>query len=161
MPDSSFNLDTFMAQSHTDATSTERLLLPEGEYTARPSRFIGDARLFPSNEKGGPRVVMSIGWLILDQSAREALQTDTPEARQDLWVEVAEDGVTIINAVGHNRRLGLLKEALGQNQAGVAWSPPDLVNKARNCTVTIGHRTGSNGETYAEVTRVLPLKENL
>jgi hypothetical protein len=67
---------------------------------------------------------MSVNWEIKDEDLRRQLDR-TPRVRQDIWLDQDANG-DLDYSKGKNVGLGRLREALGQNQPGQAWSPAAL-----------------------------------
>lgn len=142
----SFDLDTFMNSVTTDAGSTVLEPVPFGEYEA----FVDDIKVRTTRTG---KVVMDLIWAISDQSLQEQLGRDKVTVRQSVFVDVSPSGGIDFNK-GKNVQLGRVREALGQNKEGEAWSPMQL-RGAGPARITVTQRMDDEtGNTYNDVKQV-------
>src|SRR5687768_6069829 len=122
-----FNPATFMQTTTDEATSTEVILIREGDYTA-VSGPINEDSFKEIPIVNGPRAgeksyQMNVKWQLDDPEGK--LQEELgrpPVAMQNIWLDIGKDG-SMEMGKGRNVELGLLREALGQNASGRNWSP--------------------------------------
>ena len=135
-----FNPDAFLTQESTESNDTSFAPIPEGDYTA----VIKEIK--PRTTSTG-KAVMDVVWAIDDQDVREATGLSEPTVRQSIFLDLTDAGGLDFGK-GKNVQLGKLREALGQNTPGQAWSPAMLSgNVAR---VNIKHRIVDQN-IYADV----------
>lgn len=148
---SAFNPETFMNSSISEANDTQYVLVPEGEFQATIDRI--DAKIVGQEI---PRPILSISWKITDPVVQEATGRAENFVRQTLWLDVNEAGGLDFGK-GKNVQLGKLREALGQNRPGQAWSPSMPVGNVARVKVkhSIDKRDGVT--INAEVTGVTKL----
>jgi len=111
------------------------------------------------NKNGGKSVVLDINWEIVDDEKKanvvEVTGMANPRVKQSIFLDVirgSDDQVTgLAMGKGKNIGLGRLREALGQNDGKKKWSFKHLVGAMAR--VAVSHRSGQNGEEYAEVKR--------
>lgn len=132
-----FNSDDFLNQQATGPLSTRRDPLPVGDYKAQITKI--EARQLDT--KDGKRTVMTVTWSLMDTAEIAAAGREgTPTARQDLWLDVKEDGKTLDFDKGKNIDLGRLYEALGLNDGGAT---PGML-KGQVGTIRIEHNVDKN-----------------
>jgi len=170
----SFDADTFaeqfMSSGTTSAHSTERSLVPAGQYLltilddvgAEEYKTIHMRKGVGQSRDGEPRpwMLMNVPMQIQqrlddpsDQSCQGRLVTYT------LFLDLETNGEEILGldtAPGANIKLGKLRDAVGQNNEGEAWNPHMLGGNAVTGDVRHNTRAGRDGEdrTYAEVVAV-------
>lgn len=141
---SAFDPDLFMNQQTTEASSTQYVPIPVGEYMA----VIKEVKAGTAGDKP----VLNVTWKIDDQGVRDETGLEEPSVRQTLWLDLTPGG-GLDSGKGKNVGLGKLREALGQNTPGQPWSPGMLVGQV--AMVQVGHRSGKEpGEVYADVKAV-------
>lgn len=146
---STFDADSFMNSSTTDANSTAYTPVPEGEFQA------AIASVTPRTTGTG-KALLSVGWKIDSEEAREATGMAEPMVYQTLWLDISESG-GLDTGKGKNVGLGKLRDALGQNKAGSPWSPGMLIGQV--ALVKVGHSIDKrdNVTIQAEVKAVAAL----
>jgi hypothetical protein len=87
------------------------------------------------------RVIMSVNWEIKDDALKAQLDR-TPRVRQDVWLDQDSNG-DLDYAKGKNVGLGRLREALGQNSPGAAWSPA-MLKGAGPAMISVTERPDNN-----------------
>lgn len=146
-----FSVEDFLATTITDAGSTQATAVPTGEYVAIATKM----SLRNVDTKDGARVILELSWDIQDQDGRVKTVTgrDKNFARQSLWLDLTDDGKLDMSK-GQNIGLNRVREALGQNKAGVAWRPDQLLN----CPAQVSVEDQVVGDkTYANVNKVSAL----
>lgn len=141
---SAFDPDMFMNTSTTDANDTSYVPVPVGEFRAA----ITDVKAGTAGDKP----VLNLTWTIDDDNVRKETGLEKPTVRQTIWLDLTPQGGLDMGK-GKNVGLGKLREALGQNRPGQAWSP-GLLN-GQVAMVMVAHRSGKNpGEIFADVKAV-------
>ena len=118
-----FNPEAFLNATHEGGFETRRPIVPEGEYPAQilPEKDGLDAK--PVNTKNGTRLVLSLGWEILDDGVRAATGLDKPRVKQDVWLDLDANG-HLVKDKTHNIDLGRLLSGLGLNSG--SWTPNQI-----------------------------------
>lgn len=114
---SNFDPASFLNTEVNAAFATEFTPVPEGEYPAQ----ILDVSARTVNTKNGERIIASVRWMICDQSVAELLGSDKPTVKQDIWVDMEENG-TLSTGINKNIGLGRLRKALNQDDPNRPWS---------------------------------------
>lgn len=144
---SAFDPDLILNQQTTDATDTNFVPVPEGEFRAAIDEI--------KPRTAGDKPVLEVKWIIDDDTVRAETGMDKPSVRQTLWLDLTTQGGLDMGK-GKNVGLGKLREALGQNRPGQAWMPGMLVGGV--ALVSIKHRAGKEaGEIFADVKGVTAL----
>lgn len=116
-----FNPDTFLNSTFTEANDTQYIPVPEGEWQATIDKV--EAKVVGQET---PRPVLNVTWKITDPAVQQATGRAENSVRQTIWLDVTESG-GLDTGKGKNVGLGKLREALGQNTPGKAWTPGMLV----------------------------------
>ena len=140
----SFNPEEFMQTTTEEATSTEYVPIPEGEYNAVIDKVDGR-----ETQKGSP--VMDVTWKL---DAPDVEDAHEKIVRQSIFLDLSEGGA-LLTGKGQNVQLGRLRAALGQNTPGQAWAPSMLQGNV--AVVTVKHRMGDEGQIYNDVKHVAAL----
>lgn len=113
---SQFDPEAFLDTTVDAPMETKRTPIPEGD------QYIGtikDLKLRTAKD----RVIADITWSVLnvpeEVKARLGFQTD-PTSRQSIFLDFDGNG-RLATGPNMNVQLGRLREALGQNQPGMAW----------------------------------------
>ncbi len=144
---STFDPASFLNTEVEASFETEFTPVPEGDFPAQ----ILDVLPRTVNTKNGERVIVGIKWGITDQSVAEATGIEEPSVRQDLWIDMDDNGA-LATGVNQNIALGNLREVLDQNKEGQAWSFAMLTGG--NATVKVKHRMTDNQRIMAEISEV-------
>ena len=149
-----FNPELFLNTQTDQASSTELLAIPEGEYRAvsgpvGPDSFSSfDIR---KGDRAGQKAYrLDVEWTINDEGGalKEYLGRE-PRVRQGIMLDISKDG-TLEMGKGKNVTLGRLREALGQNLAGRPWSMSQVGGQVAK--IKVKHRLdAASGRTYVEV----------
>ena len=149
-----FDANSILNTVYSESLSTEYKPVPEGEWQA----FITDLKTRAVRTKNGDdRIILDCTWEITDPTVIEELGRDHPTVRQSIFLDTVTrpDGSMVLDTSEEkNVRLGRLREALHQNQAGVEWRPEQM--KGVPAIVTVSHRVDGD-RVYADVVRVAPL----
>ena len=149
---SMFDEASFLGTTTNEETSTQMIPVPEGEYNAVIESL--SARQGESDK--GTFTILDVTWNIDDAAVAKETGRDKNTCRQSLFLDMTADGGLDFSA-GKNVQLGRLREALGQNKAGKAWSPSQMEgNVAR---VLVAHSIDKNDDSiiYANIKRVSAL----
>lgn len=127
-----FDPDAFMNSNVDAPMATALQSVPEGEYTAMIGDFDSAAfrQVQVTNRTTGlsqERPVLDVPFLIQDDALKAKLQREQVTHKETFWLDLTADG-RLDTGPDRNVRLGQLRAALGQNAAGVPWSPSMLRN---------------------------------
>lgn len=117
-----FDPETFLNSTTEEAGSTHYPTISEDDYTAMVEKL--DVRQIQRKD-GSTAVVLDVTHKVLDESAKQELQRDDVFVRQSIFLDLLGNGA-IDWSEGKNVKLGKLREACGQNEPGVPWSPRNL-----------------------------------
>ena len=145
---STFDPDLFLGSEVEGEFETSYQRVPPGEYPG----VIDDVKVRKVDTKDGPRAVMDVTWLILDEEVKKETELERPTCRQGMFLDVNDQG-GLDRGKNKNVAVGRLLEALGMNN-GKAWNPEGL--KGLPATVRIEHKPNADDpeNPYANVTRV-------
>jgi len=163
--------EQFMQANFTDANSTEYKRVDAGDYTAtilndpeanerqRITARSGETTNDTTGDKR-PWMVMNVPWRLSDAAGEFAGRI----IRQSIFLDLIEDPTdpnyaNIDFSEGKNIALGRLRTALGQNNAGEAWSPSMLGGKSAVISVRDGRPNPKDGRIYEEVHGVRQLAQ--
>lgn len=150
-----FDPNQFLDTSVTEANSTTKVPVPEGEYTAIIDKV--DARQWTSKQdptKSG--ITLDITWSVDDQAVKEALGREKVTVRQGIMLDLTDAG-GIDTGKGRNISLGKLRQATGLNVPGQAFAFSML--NGRMAKVMVKHRISPDDSDviYDEVKAVAPM----
>lgn len=152
-----FNTEQFLNTTHTEASSTELVLVPEGEYIGVSDAIGPDSfRTFDigKGERAGQQgYSLDVQFLINDEGGtlKEFLGR-SPKVKYGMMLDITKDG-TLEFGKGRNVGLGRLREAFGQNGAGKPWQFSMLGGQVAK--IKVKHRLDQkSGKTFAEVSEV-------
>jgi hypothetical protein len=146
---STFDPENFMNISTEEASDTQRIEVPEGEY---PAAVVA---IFPRTTNSG-KALISVQWKVDSEEARDATGQAEPMVFQTVWLDVKEDG-NLDMGRGKNVGLGKLREALGQNAPGKPWSPGMLIGGVAKIKVAHSIDKRDNVTINADVKAVVKL----
>jgi len=144
-----FDPDSFLQSTQTEAFDTKYTPIPNGEYIAVLDRIDK-----PRTAKDS--VVWDLHWLIDDSNLKAQMGREKITARQSLFLDVTPEGRLDVSK-GKNVQLGKLRDALGQNVPGQAWSPSMMQGKAAKIRITQKVRSDGSGDIDSNVTGVAAL----
>ncbi len=101
------------------------------------------------------RLILEVPCIVLDENVKAQLGREKVTVRKSIWLDVGPDGRTLLTGEGKNVDLGRLREAVGQN-AEAGWTFARLPG-AGPFRGIVTHRSGTNGDVFAEVGRVAKL----
>lgn len=152
-----FDLNTFLQTSTTEANSTQLDPVPEGEYTAISQLVDKDCFStfdYKNGEKAGTKgFALTVKFKIADPKAGEY---DGRMVSYRTTIDVTPDGNGLDFGKGKNIGLGRLREALGQNRAGVPWGPSMLGGQVAKIVVKHEMDKQDSTKVYVRVDGVLP-----
>lgn len=146
---SAFDPDLFLAQTVEQANDTKITPCPSGE-------FMGYVKDFKARQWQGKKdpsmsgVALDITWSVDDQGVKQLLDRDEVTVKQGIMLDMTEEGGLDMGK-GKNVGLGRLREALGLNIPGQAFSFAMLSGRVAKITVT--HRVDGE-DIFAEVKMV-------
>lgn len=146
---SSFDPQSFIDSSIEGANDTSIVPIPQGEWLAQ----VDNVRARKIDTKDGPRAIMDVTWEILDESVKEELEREKVTCRQSVFLDVTGEG-SIDLGKGKNRQLGLLREAVGQNDPSRPWAPSMLIGNPAKVVVEHSPNENDPENPYSNVTRV-------
>lgn len=149
---STFDPDTFLAQTVTEANDTKIVPCPVGEFTGIIKEY--KARQWTAkNDPSNQGVTLDITWSIDDQGVKEALDRTEVTVRQGIMLDVLDSGGLDLGK-GKNVGLGRLREAVGLNVPGQPFAFPMLTGQVAK--LTISHRVVGE-DIFADVKMVAKL----
>lgn len=139
-----FDPNSFLDSEIKDANSTTTVPVPMGEYQA----VVKDVSIASGTSKdtGNPWARLNVTWSIEDEAVKKLLDRKEVTSRQAFLLDISESGALDMG-VGKNVRLGRLREALGLNEKGKAFSMRMMTG--RMAKVLVKH------DTYEGVVRDL------
>lgn len=146
---SMFDPDTFLAQTIEQANDTKVIPCPAGEFLA----FIKDFKARQWSSRKDPSVsgvALDVTWTVDNAEVKALLDRDEVTVKQGIMLDMTEQGALDMGK-GKNVGLGRLREALGLNVPGQAFSFAMLNGQAAK--ITVSHRVDGE-DTYAEVKMV-------
>lgn len=154
-PALTFDPTSFLSQETSDQMDTTFTPIPAGEYPAMIKKV--EARQTPSTKEAGEVwTILDVTYVIDDQGVREATALPEPSIRQSLFLDLDPMG-KLDAGKGKNVNLGRLREAVGLNQPGQAFTFSSLVGQA--CIVAVKHVPSKDDPEiiYANVGKVAAL----
>jgi|RhiMethySRZTD1v2_1073278.scaffolds.fasta_scaffold1144515_1 hypothetical protein len=148
-----FDESAFLATNYNEAGSTRMPVVPEGSGWIGVSKKLGFREFeFQDKDTGNMKkvMIMTVTWEVEDPKFMEIAGRKTLTVGQEFWLDLKADKKTLDFGPGKNMKLSQLREEYGQNGTET-WNPKFLLGKS--AMLDVSHRTGSNGETYASVTR--------
>src|SRR5690606_26526785 len=150
---SAFNPDTFLTTTVKGALDTKLVPVPEGDWSAQVSKISVRKQRGKDNEE---YIVLDLLWHVLDEEPKRVTGMDKPMVKQSIFLDITPEGGLDMSK-GKNVQLGKVREAVGQNQDGKAWSPSML--NGVTAVVQVKHRPDEKtGEIYADVKSVAKSK---
>lgn len=132
---STFNPEEFLNTQVDTSFDTKRTPIPErDDYIAVIGS--GEKDVLPRVAKD--RVILDITWEILDDALKASLRLPRITVRQSVFLDLDENG-KLAKGTNANVQLGRVRDALGQNQPGQAWSPR-LLKGAGPAKLKVGQR---------------------
>lgn len=146
----SFDPQSFLDASITDAMDTKIIPCPQGEFLAVIEKIA--PRQWTSGDGTKAGIALDVTWMIDDQGVKDFLGRDTVTVKQQVFLDITDDG-KLETGTGKNVGLGRLRDALGLNEPGKAFSFNMLPGQMAK--VVVGHRNGKTAEDiFADITKV-------
>jgi hypothetical protein len=149
---STFDPNTFLDMTTTDANSTKSTPVPVGEYVA----FIEKVDARPWSKKDDPSksgMALDLLWNIDDANVKALLEREKVTVKQGVMLDLTEAGGLDMGK-GKNVSLGRLREAVGLNAPGQPFGFRML--EGRPAKIVVSHRIDGDN-IYAEVKAVAKL----
>lgn len=140
-----FDAQSFLDSSVTSANDTKAVPVPQGEYVAIVDKVV--PRQWTSKDGTSSGVALDIFWSIEDAAVKAELGRDTVTCKQGIMLDLTPAGGLDVSK-GKNIGLGRLREAVGLNKAGVAFSFSQLPGQMAK--VKVSHRIDGE-DIYAEI----------
>jgi hypothetical protein len=147
-----FDAETLLNTDISEAGSTEYTPIPVGEFNATITDV--GAKEVVSQKNGETYRFLEIQYIIDNEDVRKETGMDKPRSRQSMILDFTDAG-TLDMGKGKNVNLNRLREACNQNAPGKPWNFQMLVGQA--VKVGVKHRSGEDGQIYAEVKSVAKL----
>lgn len=141
----SFDAQSFLDSAVTGSNDTKIIPVPEGEYLGVIEKV--GASQWQSKDGTKTGLKLEVLWLVEDANVKAYLNRDTVTVRQDIMLDTTEAGALDMSA-GRNIGLGRLREAVGRNVEGSAFSFSML--PGMSAKIAIKHRIYEDN-TFAEV----------
>lgn len=126
-----FNPDDFLNSTVTGVLATRRPPMPEIEEATLLIKDL-NARMTGGDN---PQPVLDVTMVVDEQVARDVTGMTEPTVRYGCWLDLTPEG-DLDMSEGKNIQLGRLREAVGQNQDGVAWQPSQLLGQVLRGKIT-------------------------
>lgn len=152
-----FDPQQFLNTTMTEATSTEYVPIPVGDYPAICTK--ADIRSAQNKESGDRYYFFETSWEIDDQRVRDELGQDHPTARYSIGLDINEETGQLATGKGKNVRYGRAREAIGKNNPNEDFAPSMF--KGQMALVSVKHRLGDGGEVYSEVKSIAPMTKSV
>lgn len=145
-----FDPETFLDATFTEANATQYEPIPAGEYVA----MIEDIKFTNGTDKNGkPWTRLDLTWSLEDEALKETLGRKRLIGRQGILLEMFDSG-GLASGRGKNVQLGQLREAVDLNRPGEIFTCRML--QGRRAKVKISHRT-YEGKLFEEIKGVARL----
>jgi hypothetical protein len=154
MNEVTFDPTSFLMQETSDQMDTQFTPIPAGEYPALIKKV--EARQTQSTKDPSEVwTILDITYIIDDQGVREETGLPEPSIRQSLFLDLLDGKLD--TGKGKNVNLGRLREAVGLNEPGQAFTFDALVGQA--CIVSVKHVPAKDDPEiiYANVGKVAAL----
>jgi hypothetical protein len=151
MNESVFQPDAFLDQTTEQEGSTYVTPCPVGEFRAVISKDVAFREEESKKKPGEKFYLCDILWMIEDSDV-EAQLGRKPIVRQSIFVDIKDGKLDF--SEGKNVALNRVRDAVGQNRSGMAWSPRMLTGQM--ATVQVNQRADDNDPKiiYNDVKRV-------
>lgn len=130
-----FDADSFLNSAVSGSNSTKIIPCPQGEFFAVIDKLA--ARQTQSQDGTQTRVILDVSWLVEDDGARQATGREQVNVKQGIFLDLDSSGGVDMSE-GKNVQLGRLREALGLNTPGEAFTFNML--PGRTAKILVSHR---------------------
>ena len=154
-----FDVNQIMSNEVNVAGDVNYTPIPQGVYTAIIKDIKLEERQHEKINEGTPFVELGLTYLIDDENVRSELERDEVTIGDNCILDVTTDesGVDSLDfGKGKNVRLNRLRDAVNQNEPGVAWRLEHLKGKMLKIQVTHTPRKTGDG-VFANVSQVAAL----
>lgn len=146
----SFDPQAFLDSSVTEANDTKVIPVPQGEYLGVIEKVL--PRPWQSKDGTQSGIAIDVIWLIEDQDVKSFLGRDEVKCKQGIMLDMLPSGALDMSK-GKNIGLGRLREAVGMNVPGQAFSFQNLPGLAAK--VLVKHRPSPDtDDVFAEIKAV-------
>jgi len=145
MSTSQFDPQAFLDASITEANDTKIIPVPMGEYLGVIEKVT--PRTWQSKDGTQSGIAIDIVWLVEDTEVKAFLGRDEVKVKQGMMLDVLPDG-RLDTSKGKNISLGRLREAVGLNEQGKAFSFQSL--PGLTAKINVKHRLVDE-DVFAEV----------
>lgn len=147
----SFDPQSFLDTAVSGVNDTKIIPVPVGEYMGVIDKVT--PRQWQSKDGSTTGIALDVLWLVEDSAVKEYLGRDTVVCKQGIMLDLTAEGGLDMSK-GKNVGLGRLREAVGKNNSGEAFSFAMLPGSAAK--ISVAHRV-ANDDTFAEVKQVAML----
>ena len=116
-----FDPNVFLDATFTDANSTVSVPCPPGEYLAVVADEPKMRQAQGQKDASKTYLMLDLLWTIEDPAVTEVTSRKPTKVRQSIMLDLTETGALDMSK-GHNVQLGRLREAVGLNSPGQAFS---------------------------------------
>lgn len=155
MNDSVFNPEQFLDGTTDQEGSTFVTPVPVGEFRAIVDRDVifREEEIKKGARAGQKMYLCDILWRIEDDDVERQIGRKAI-VRQSCFVDILPDGRGLDFSEGKNVGLNRVRDAVGQNRAGMAWSPRMLTGQMATIQVTQRPDENDPRTIYNDVKRV-------
>ena len=146
-----FDANAFLESSVSTSNDTKIVPVPVGEYQGIIEKVL--PRQWQSKDGSQTGIALDVFWLVEDANVKQYLGRDVVTVKQGIMLDTTPAGA-LDTSKGKNIGLGRLREAVGKNQDGQAFSFAMLPGLAARISVT--HRV-TDTDVYAEIMGVAKL----
>lgn len=133
-----FNPDQFMESAIQGANDTKVIPCPTGDWHGRVDSVKAAANEIKKGDRAGDVLAkLNVFWEVLDDEPKRVTGREKVMTRQEIVLDLTDEGLLDMGK-GKNVKLGKLREAIGQNDPTVPFSPRNLVGAL--ATINVGHR---------------------
>lgn len=147
----SFNPQAFLDASVRSSNDTKAVPIPMGDYMGVIEKVV--PRQWQSKDGSKSGVALDIFWTIEDEQLKVEMGRTELKSKQGIMLDLDKEG-SLDTSKGKNIGLGRLREAVGKNEDGEAFTFGML--PGLSAKVTISHRVDGE-DTYSEVKSVTRL----
>lgn len=143
-----FSAEAFLNQSVEGPLSTRQDPVPVGDYKAIADKL----EVAKAGTGDDAKPILRVTWKLIDAGELSAIGREVASVRQDIWLDLDDEGTALDFSKGKNIGLGRVFEALGLNNGGAT---PGMI-KGQMAIVHVDHRTSPKDPSavFDSVTRV-------
>ena len=143
-----FDPNTFLNTTFTEANDTKSIPCPAGEYLALSEKV--EVKTWQSRDGSASGLKVEILWDIQDENVKALLGRDSVKVSQQQMLDLTDEGGLDLGK-GKNIGLGRIREALDLNTPGDPFSFGMI--QGRLAKVIVSHRTAGE-DIYAEIKKI-------